>query len=98
MQLGGAEVSAGPLTLFKYGILDVTFRAEGIIWEPADAPGIALRRECGFVGHAPEDFRLFGLTEEHRTCLEDLRNEISGQGAWIRLFLREDSSRLTKRT
>jgi hypothetical protein len=63
LQLGEAEVSAVPLTLFKYGILDVTLRTEGVIWEPADAPGIALLRECGFVGHAPEDLRLPGLTE-----------------------------------
>ena len=78
------------IALAKYRILDLTFIVDGVEWQPADKPGIALLKEFGFIlnpDEIPEDVRQSLRQDDDPTCITTLDEDI-GQSL-LRLFLEE---------
>ena len=73
------------LGVVKYGILDLTFRAEGIEWRSEDSVDIPFLKKYGFVPDSGDDDSL--------SLLRELDENVRRGETVVRLFLEEDPPR-----
>ena len=96
-QLKGPEAKYIRIAVAKYGILDLTCFADGIVWKADDAPGIPLLENLFFVVRDPAPSDGSGLFDDKDpTCLEQLQKGINEQHTLLRLFLEERPKRTLK--
>jgi len=93
----GPEAKYIRIAVAKYGILDLTFLVDSLLWSADDAPGIPLLENLGFVVRDPATSDGPGLLDDNDpTCLEQLQEDINHEDAFVKLFLEERPNRTLK--
>lgn len=93
IQFKGPESKYIKASLAKYGILDLTFTVERVVWESRDGPGMPLLEDFGFVFRDQEPSEALSPFDKDPTCLEQLQQDINEQQTVLKLFFEEQPKR-----
>ncbi len=79
-------------SVVKYGLLNLSYLAEGVAWTPGDRGGASLLHELGFALHADEVPKP-AADDPDPTCLSELDQDIDKNETLLRLFLEREPGR-----
>ena len=79
------------LSALKYGILDLTFHCDDVVWEAEDAARLDVLKECHFVVSPAGPGEDVVAGEQDPACLTELRDDILKKETLLKLFLRRKS-------